>query len=197
MRFLYNLKINGVKHRVLKDDDGATVYDPPLTDTEQCDDDRLQDMLSSRTAPGGMTDDVFLAGFGTLDQQIKNPIHLAHIVKEARKQGYNPRPTDVYSPALARRIGDKAAFLNHGQGLGHAKKVAEERGHALEFDGPIASVKARELESEPKPKQRLHPRIVERLRRRKIRQNPELARANQNELRHEIVEKHGAKEKST
>lgn len=190
MKFLYNLKINGKKHRVL-DDGGTKVYDPPLP--EPVSTAKFDEMCATRTPPGALTDDVFLSGIGTLDQQIKNKRQLDEIVKAARKRGYNPRPTDFYNPNLANGIGDPAAFLNHGKGLSHIKRVAEARGASCETETGRVLAVAREPESDPHvPKVKLAPKIVERIRRRKIKENPDLARKDQNEIRAEIVQQHGS-----
>jgi len=59
----------------------------------------------------------------------------------------------------------------------------------------VVNVKAREPESDPfTPNHRLNPKIVERIRRTKVEENPDLARRDQNELRAEIVDAHGTKE---
>lgn len=151
---------------------------------------RMAEMLAMRQPPRCLTDDVIMAGVGTLDQQIKDPQQLNAIVTAARKKGYNPKPTDFYNQAVATEIGDPKAFINHGQGRSHVKKTLEERGMGGEG---MVNVKSREPEHDPheKPVHRLNPKIVNRIRDRKITENPDLARQDQAELVHSIVERHG------
>lgn len=154
---------------------------------------KFAEMLALRTAPRGMTDDVFLAGRGTLNSQIRDKKSLGKVVHAARKAGYNPKPTDYYDPGVARFPGDPEAFFNHGSGRGKLKGVLERRG--VESDGSVnaVSTKRREPLSDPKkPVHRLHPRLVQRHLRRMIRQNPDLARKDKAEIKHEIIQKHGS-----
>lgn len=149
----------------------------------------LQQMLEHQSPPRIMTDDVFLSGVGTLDQQIKDPHHLNHIISNAKKNGYTPKPTDYYVASLAKFPGDPAAFLNHGEARGKARKVLEQRGESAE--GAV-NVKGREPESDPhEPIHKLNPKIVDRIAKRKIRENPDLAKLDKRDLAADIVAKHG------
>lgn len=154
---------------------------------------KFAEMLAMRSAPRSMTDDVFLAGRGTLDSQIKDKRALGKIVENAKKAGYTPSANDYYDPGVARFAGDPEAFFSHGSGRGKLKRVLERRG--VESDGSVNAVvtKRREPLSDPKkPLHKLHPRMVQRHLRRMIRENPDLARKNKAELKHEIIQKHGS-----
>lgn len=153
----------------------------------------LAAMFALRQAPRGMTDDVFLAGRGTLDNQIRDKRALEKVVSEAKRRGYKPKPTDYYDPGVARFPGDPEAFFNHGSGRGKLKRVFERRG--VESDGTVnaVSTKRREPLVDPKkPVHKLHPRLVKRHLKEAIKANPDLKRKDQAELRHEIVQKHGS-----
>lgn len=185
----YVLKINGVSHRVTFRGN-EKIYDPPLPET----DGRFQDMLDSQSPPGCMTDDVFLSGIGSLEDQIPDERQRNELIKAARKRGYNPKPTDFYNSALADGRGDPAAFLNHGQGLGHVKRVAEERGIEVESGGGSSISKAREPEVDPyeKPRHKLNPKIVKRIARERASKDPEgTAKMHPRDLIDDIVHKHG------
>jgi hypothetical protein len=166
---------------------GKEVSSLQATEQEQED---FKQMLEEQKFPGISTDDTFLSGIPTLDKQFAHPKHHEAVVKAAKRQGYTPKPTDYYVPALAQRVGDPRAFLNHGHAKGAARKYAEELGVAAE--GAITT-KAREPEKDPyeNPKHRLAPRIVDRIARQKIKENPDLARINKQDLRDEIISKHG------
>lgn len=148
------------------------------------------EMLQSRQPPRCMTDDVYLGGVGTLDQQITEPDHLDKIVKTAIAHGYRPKPTDFYRADIAEFPGDPRAFFNHGSGRGEIKKRLEEKGMHMDRDG---DVHCREPEEDPylKPKFKLHPKLVERHRKRMIQENPDLAQKDQREVTEEIVAEHG------
>lgn len=151
------------------------------------------EMLAMRSAPRSMTDDVFLADRGTLNKQIKDKKSLGKVIHAARKAGYNPKPTDYYDPGVARFPGDPEAFFNHGSGRGKLKEVFERRG--VESDGSVNAVttKRREPLVDPrKPVHKLHPRLVQRHLRKMISDNPDLARKDRKELKHEIIQKHGS-----
>lgn len=150
----------------------------------------LTEMLESRQAPRGMTDDVYLSGVGTLDQQITEKDQLERITKNAIAHGYKPKPTDFYRGDIAQFEGDPRAFFNHGHGRGAIAKRLEEMGMHMDGDG---DVHCREPEEDPytNPKQKLHPKIVKRIAKNRIKENPDLARADQTELAESIVHDHG------
>jgi hypothetical protein len=154
---------------------------------------KMAEMFALRAAPRSMTDDVFLAGRGTLNQQIKDKVSLTNVVRAARKNGYNPRITDYYDPGVARFPGDPEAFFNHGQGRGKLKQVFEQRGVMSDGATNAVSTQAREPLVDPKkPIHKLHPRLVQRHLRQMVSANPDLARKDQKELKHDIINKHGS-----
>lgn len=154
-------------------------------------DPKFATLLALRKFPAIMTDDVAISGMTTISDMFeKDPASTARLCKIAEAKGYRPKSTDVYMGSIANAEGDPAAFVNHGQGRGHIKKVLQSRGMA--GDG-LVKVDAREPESDPyeSPHHKLNPKIVERIRKRKIKEKPELAHGNQAELRSSIVESHG------
>ena len=151
---------------------------------------RMAEMLALRSPPRCLTDDVMMQGIGSLDQQFGgNDRHLNDITKCAMHHGYTPKASDYYMASLARFPGDPEAFVNHGQGRGHIQKLLERRGWA--GDG-LVKMDAREPESDPyeNRKHKLNPKIVERIRKTKLRENPDLAHKDQSEVRADIVEQH-------
>lgn len=151
---------------------------------------RMAEMLALRQAPCINTDDTFLAGQGTLDRQIKHEKMLDHITQSAIRHGYKPRPTDVYNSAIARFPGDPRAFLNHGEARSKVRDVCESEGWSCE--GAV-KVKGRQPEDEPKPVHKLAPKIVDRICKQKINENPDLARIDRRDLEAEVISKHGKK----
>ena len=152
---------------------------------------RFAEMLALRQFPAIMTDDVAVAGMETISHMFeKDPAYTARLCRIAQAKGYKPKPSDVYMTSIANAEGDPAAFVNHGQGRGHIKKVLQSRGMAGEG---LVKVDARQPESDPyeNPHHKLHPKIVERIRKRKLKENPELAHGNQAEIRADITAKHG------
>lgn len=154
---------------------------------------RMAEMFALRQAPRGMTDDVFLAQRGTLNQQVRDPKSLDKLVKNAKKCGYTPKANDYYDPGVARFTGDPQAFFSHGSGRGKLKQVLEQRG-VESLNGDVQTAKRREVEPQ-KRVHRLHPRLVKRHMRRMVAENPGLARKDKRELVHEIVHKHGSPRK--
>lgn len=154
---------------------------------------RMAEMLALRQPPRLMTDDVYLAGRGTLEQQFPNEQQRNLVIKAAMANGYKPKHTDVYEPNLARFAGDPEAFVNHGQGRGHVQKVLEQRG-LPDLTGTVKS-KYRQPEEDPweNPKHRLAPDIVERHIRQKVKDNPDLARVDKRDLAADVIAKHGSK----
>jgi hypothetical protein len=155
----------------------------------------ISTMLTLRQAPRVMTDDVMMQGVQTISHMYeRDPEGTDRLCKIAMKRGYRPRCSDFYNGAMAVCEGDPMAFLNHGQGRGHIKKVLESRGMAS--NGGLVTVKSREPESDPHDKKNNVPlasSLVEEIRKKRIRRNPDLKHTNQRELREEIVDTHGAK----
>jgi len=158
-------------------------------------DDRFASICALQRMARGMTDDVALSG--SLDSMAaiaeRDPATAKMIAANAKRMGYTVKPTDHYLPTLATTMGDPAAFINHGQGRSHVKKVLERRNMSV-HDGMVTHT-AHEPESDPfVPIHKLHPRIVERRRKQLIQANPDLAHKNQNELRASIIDTHAAKD---
>lgn len=147
----------------------------------------LAEMLALRRAPGAKTDREFLAGRGTLADQIGDSAQLQAIVAAAKRQGYTPGANDVYDPGLARRMGDPEAFIPAHDARGHVRRVCEARGWAAHG---MVEVKGRQPDQEPE-NCRLAPDLIEERMRHMVADNPELACTDKAELAAEIVEKHG------
>lgn len=176
-------KLNG---RIVTKDE----WDQRMKEREAIYGNSLSDMLDSHIAPRVMTDDVYFSGVGTLEQQIAEPHHLEHIVKSAKAHGYTPKATDFYRADIAEFPGDPRAFFNHGHGRGEINKRLEEKGMRMDRDGDVT---CREPDEDPykNPKAKLSPRIVKRIKKHKLKENPDLARADQQELEADIVAAHG------
>ncbi len=153
---------------------------------------RLAEMLALRAAPKLLTESVFSAGVGTLDKQFAgDEQQLDHLTKQAMKHGYKPNINDVYTPALARFRGDPLAFVPAQEGLGHIRKVCEQRGLACE--GAV-NVKGRQQD-----KAITVTPLAEDLIREKTQQaiaaDPGLKFKSKRELREQIIDRHGSKSK--
>ena len=141
----------------------------------------------------GITDSVFIQdqnrfGRSILDRHNGDARAVERLRKALKRNGYNLKSDDHYIPTIAKRFGDPDAIVNHTQGMGDLRRRLEKRRTTVE--GEI-SVKG---EATPVQRQhKLHPRIVERIRQQKIKQNPDLAHKDQRELREAIIDKHGAK----
>lgn len=151
-------------------------------------------MAANQKPPGGMTDNVFMSGqlrFGSLPEKERE-----RIAKAARKNGYNPKPSDVYMPTLASKTGDRRAFFNVDSARGDIKKLAEQN----RFDVDVPGVKVdghKDPEKSPHEfKRTLHPRLIRRHMARKIQEDPGLAqKKNKRELVESIVDQHARKPK--
>lgn len=158
--------------------------------TEKGNSPRMAEMLALRQTPRIMTDDVAMAGAMTIGKMYEqDPAGTTRLCKIAESLGYRPKHTDFYNSSVALQEGDPAAFLNHGQCRGHLRKTLEQRGMGGEG---LVNLKPREAEVDPleKPVHKLHPRIVERIRKQQLRDNPDLSRKDQNEVRAAIVDQH-------
>jgi len=159
---------------------------------EKGNDSRFAEMLALRKPPRILTDDVALSGMKTISRMYdEQPDLTERLCRIAEAKGYRPKPTDVYMPSIAACEGDVAAFVNHGQGRGHIKKVLESRGQS--GDGMV-KVSKREPESDPyeKPIHQLNPKIVNRIRKQRLKQNPELGQMNTRDVQQQIIQDHGA-----
>ena len=144
----------------------------------------------------GVTDSVFIQdqnrhGRSILDRHNGDARAVERLRKALAKNGYALKSDDHYIPTVAKKFGDPAAIMNHTTGLSGIKKRLEDRGQSME--GEI-NLKPREYER--KVKHKLNPKIVERIRQQRIKQNPDLARKDQRELREAIIDQHGSKTKS-
>ena len=160
----------------------------------KCDDDpppesRMDEMLMGRRMPAIRTDSQFLANHGTLDKQFEGDgRQLKAVTDEAKKRGYNPSPNDTYIPSLARFPGDPLAFVPSDSPKNHIKKVCETTDRACEGDVTVSR-------SAKKPPEtiRLGEDLIQEEAAMRIIENPEEALKPKEQLRNEILDKHGAK----
>jgi putative FmdB family regulatory protein len=142
-------------------------------------------------APAIRTATRFESHYGTLADQFKgDTIALNYAVKQAKRFGYTPKPSDIYMRTLCRPgigPGDPEAFIPAGSGEDYGKKLLRKRNWSCEDLGVEA------VEAAPKPKVRLAPDLVEETRQRMLKQDPGLAVKDQRELREAIIDKHGRK----
>lgn len=143
----------------------------------------------------GITDNVFIQdqnrhGRSILDRHKGDARAVERLRKALARNGYNLKSDDHYIPTVARFFGDPQAIVNHTTGLGTLRQHLEGQGRTVE--GEI-ELKARENGLPFAVKHKLNPKIVERIRRNMIKENPDLARKDQRELREAIVDKHGQK----
>jgi len=150
---------------------------------------RMDEMLSSRKVPQVRTDSQFLSNHGTLDKQFEgDDRQLKAVTDTAKKHGYNPSPNDTYIPTLARFPGDPLAFVPAGSPKSHIKKVCEATDRACEGD-----VSVERERKKPKETVRLAEDLVQEEAAMRIMENPEEALKPKEQLRNEILDKHGAK----
>ena len=145
----------------------------------------------------GITDSVFIQdqnrhGRSILDRHNGDARAVERLRKALAKNGYTLKSDDHYITTAAQKFGDPAAIVNHTTGLGGLKRRLEDRGQSME--GEI-NIKPRENGLPTKIKHQLNPKIVERIRQQRIKENPDLARRNQRELREQIIQDHGTKKK--
>lgn len=126
-------KINGVLYDV-KVVDGKVIHDPPLPESiRKKSAANMKEIVRTKQFPGAKTDTTFFAGRGTLQDQFKHdPIYLNEIIKGAKEDGYTPSPHDVYFASLARKKGDRRAFVSQAEGTGKIKKIVQGDGNACE-----------------------------------------------------------------
>tara|TARA_R110000868_G_scaffold33142_4_gene120686 strand:- start:31 stop:681 length:651 start_codon:yes stop_codon:yes gene_type:complete len=145
----------------------------------------------------GITDAIFIAdqnrhGTSILDRMNGDHRAVERLRKGLARNGYTLKSDDHYIATAALKPNDPAAILNHTTGLGGLKKRMEDRGQSM--DGEI-KIKPRENGLPTPIKHQLNPRIVERIRQQKIKENPDLARKDQRELCKQIIEERGTKAK--
>jgi len=144
----------------------------------------------------GITDSVFIQdqnrhGRSILDRHNGDTRAVERLRKALAANGYNLKSDDHYIPTVAEKFGDPRAIVNHSQGLGDLRRTLESRRKTV--DGEISITG--EATGPRKKKNFLHPRIVERIRQQKIKENPDLARKDQRVLREQIIHQHGSNKK--
>lgn len=150
---------------------------------------RMAEMLALRRAPHMATDSDYFSSYGTLADQFEGrEDELNLIVSAAKRKGYTPNINDVYEPSLANSIGDPAAFISPSGGRGQIRKVANER--RVNVHGAVETSFAPE---EPPPAVRMCPKLVEKYVNERIKENPDLAHKDRNELREQVIDKHAYK----
>jgi hypothetical protein len=142
----------------------------------------------------GITDSVFIQdqnrhGRSILDRHNGDARAVERLRKALAKNGYTLKGGDHYIPTVGLPFGDPRAIVNHTQGLGDLKRNLSKFNKTVEGEIEIKG----EQRAPAKKKVPLHPRIVERIRQQKIKENPDLARKDQRVLREEIIHKHGSK----
>ena len=182
------IRINGVFHKLIQADDGTITYDPPIPKKEiQRGRNNIGEVMKSRRFPGVNTENNFFANRGTLEQQFKDdPQFLQEIIEGAKADGYTPNPNDVYISQIARKTGDRRAFISQADGVSKIRKVCEEERLHCEALG------TQKFEVAPKKKVRLaEPLVQEKMQ--EYKQNPEFSGMKDGELREFVVDKHGSR----
>lgn len=151
------------------------------------------EMLALRRAPGARTDREFFADRGKLGDQFVSEKVCDFYVNEARKNGYNPNPNDVYESSVARFPGDPRAFISPSGGRGQAADALEAQGFEVSNrlgDG-LVSVRSRPGEAAPIETPHLAPDLIDEMIENRIAANPDLARADRRELVEAVTYEHG------
>lgn len=156
---------------------------------------RFAETLALQEAPGiGITTNIYLQhqrkwGSSILDQYNGNHKAVDRLRKGLAKNGYRLKDDDIYIPTAAAHEADPRAIVNHTQDLGSLKNYMQERG--VECHGAV------ETEADPRGpatiKQKLHPRLVNRIRKQKIAKDPDFARIPIQDQVAEITHKHGTR----
>ena len=150
---------------------------------------RMQEMLDSRRVPAIRTDAQFLKNHGTLDKQFEGDSRqLETITNTAKQHGYTPSPNDTYIPTLARYPGDPLAFVPADSPKTHIRKVCESTDRACEGDVSVERTSKR-----PPKSVRLGEDLIQEEAAMRIAENPDEASKPKEQLRNEILDKHGAK----
>lgn len=183
---MYKAKINGISYEVTIID-GKPSYNPPLPKSVQKKSKaRLNEMLSSGTAPGLRTDSTFHKGRGTLlDQLDGDEVYADYLVKQAAKKGYTVGANDIYLGQFDDSCGDPKAFFKPNEGLSEIKKRAEATGKGVDMPGLYVKPK----EYTPKPKKLINEKIAKGLEKQYI-QSGEAAGMTKKQLRQHVINKH-------
>jgi hypothetical protein len=154
---------------------------------------RLREILQSQRAPGAVTTDNYTRGRGTLEQQFPGEVgqrQLNYLVKQAQRQGYNPKHTDIYESTLAKFPGDPAAFVSSGSdALAHVRTVCEERNTSCRG----AYNRQRNIPEQKKQKPFLSKSLLTKYTREELAANPSLARKSKREIKEAVVAKYAYK----
>jgi hypothetical protein len=156
---------------------------------------RMAEALSMQQSPGiGVTDTSFIAdqnrhGRSILDRMNGSRMSVEMLRRGLAKNGYKLRSDDHYIPTAARFASDPQAIVNNTQTFSDLTKRIRQRG--TEFHGAVESSHAGN--SPPKKKVRLNPRIVNRIDRHQVAENPDLAKISVRDRHAEIVRKHGSR----
>lgn len=146
----------------------------------------MAEICATRHAPGIETDDTFLSGFGTLaDQFSGDERQLEHRARISEQNGYKPNVNDVYIHGLARFPGDPEAFVGHGKGRGHIKKMLEKRGWSA--DG---AVKVKGRPSDPNSGPKLAEDVGSGLGREMVKKDPALLKVGVKERKQAVIAAH-------
>jgi len=108
-------------------------------------------------------------------------------IAAAKRAGYTPNMNDVYDPTIAASPGDPDGFIPSSDADGHVRRVIAERGVGCQ-EGLVTA--ATPAPSEEPKKTKLDEKIVNKLTRRRIRANPDLAAKDQQALREEVIDTH-------
>lgn len=183
-----SLRINGVTHRMIQQKDGSIIYDPPLPKSEIARGrNNIGEMIRAKSFPGLKTESNFFSNRGTLEQQFKDdPEFLQEIIAGAQADGYNPNPNDVYVSQIARKTGDRKAFVSQADGVSKIRKVCEEQKLHCEELG------TERYEVAPKAPVKLADDLVQQ-KVAEYKSHPEFSRMKDQELREFVVEQHGAR----
>ncbi len=147
---------------------------------------KMAEMLAMQQAPGiGITNTQYLQdqnrwGTSILDRMNGDHRAVERLRKGLAKKGYKLKADDHYISSAANGFADPNAIVNSHQTFSELEKRVEES----------AKIRA---ETPPKEKVALNPQIVERIRQRKISENPDLARKDQREVIAGIINDHGSK----
>lgn len=148
-------------------------------------------MLVLRQPPNVTTDREFYRGRHNLRQQFAgDPKGFNTVLRQAKKNGYVPRPGDVYEPGLCRpgMQGDPEAFVPATGGRDYIKKLLEKRGESC--DG---LVKVRSSGSKSQPAKPIDERAAEQFIVEKKKTDKHFAKASKKEQIAEVARKHGSR----
>jgi hypothetical protein len=154
---------------------------------------RFAEMIACQRGPCLNTDDMFFQGSKPIADQFGDERTMNFYLNEAKKQGFTPDKNAVYFPMLARKPGDKEAWVTRAQGRTHIKNIIASRGGHMNNKMECTW---RQPESDPldvKNCVALGEDIIRDRAKKMIKANPELRHANKTKLRQQIIDKHGAK----